>query len=49
MSTPKTEILAPEYGALFVIHQILQDIDSDVKDNKNRLQVCNFLSENRRT
>jgi hypothetical protein len=32
MSTPKPEVLAPEYGALFPIHQPLRFSDSVVKD-----------------
>jgi hypothetical protein len=49
MSTPKPEILAPEYGALFPIHKPLRVADSDVKDNKNVHQIYNFISQNWKT
>jgi hypothetical protein len=34
MSTQKNEILAPEYGALFPIHQSFRFSDRVIKDNK---------------
>jgi hypothetical protein len=45
ISILKLEILAPEYGALFSIHQTLRVADSGLKDNKKTSSTHETFSE----